>query len=868
MFKKTRLLTIFAITIISSATFAEEAGITNPIPESSVGKRLKRTSESQRATLKNAKMKVSANPEVDEFIATNSVLLKNPKNIAMCLKSSVASFKPWTGPGLQNVWNSAVSFEPFVFTQNWQFKNGLDGSTEDYLEVRNNKMGLTYFRIYPDDFWNGGEMFLYRREGNMMKKIHHTTVKRWEVLKDGKTKPNGIGHHDGRLHYTDKGPIAKNGDILLIKMKRMIFPKTPLKDVKGKPFRKFKQGGIGKLRFDKGVTWGLDTSTFAPEGGSTTSMKMSLPGGENSLGAYHYYFAKYDAAWLGKLVPGKEYKLDIWLKQKDLTAPVTIKIGHYITKKVSITGDWQKISIDIPHVELKGLKGCEFRFGSTSAGTLWVDNCIIYQTDTEPFAILPKNINELKSFKPETIRWQTGGMKTAPSLDSWLNDGFRENLNVGSGVIKGSIGFALPKYLALCKEVNANTWLNLPIYSKKESLGLMEYLCGPASTPYGKKRAEHGHPEPWINDFDEITIEFANEAWNGTFMPLYFLPQDYAALANMIYSDMKSSPYFKGNENKFIFCAGGWGAASGRFVNGVAKDWGSIVVQDCTNANMYAHSNYIGGWDGITIPATTTEILYQTQLLYPSNLAAPGVKNIVKTIETLKRTSGKSDNPIELGVYEFGPGYALPNGKRPFIKEGELLGKSLALGVATLDTTMKYYENGFKSSLAFFKFGGGYNFNTHSDKNLKRPSPAYLALKMRNLYCKGDLMKVTTKAVKTMDIPEMMGYKRRKNDKYDEKVIKAVSGIEMSGCYVFEDTNSYSIMFLNRNVNEARKTKISLPKNVSSNAKLYKLTGKPWDTNLKDMSVDVQEEDISGFSKNYTFDLPACSVFIFVVEKK
>jgi len=202
-----------------------------------------------------------------------------------------------------------------------------------------------------------------------------------------------------------------------------------------------------------------------------------------------------------------------------------------------------------------------------------------------------------------------------------------------------------------------------------------------------------------------------------------------------------------------------------------------------------------------------------------SCLHKTGIEDLVKTRRLLDRVPGKSSDPITLGCYEFGPGYALPSGPRPFIEEAELLGKSLAL-------------------------------------------------KMRNLYCSGDMMKVKNKAVKSVDIPDMMGYKRSKNDTYSERVIKGVSNIVMSSCYAFKDDDTYSFIVLNRNVKEARKTKITLPVDVAKKAKLYKLTGKPWDTNLTDINVKIKEEEIKNFSKNYTFNLTASSIYIFVVNKK
>ena len=45
--------------------------------------------------------------------------------------------------------------------------------------------------------------------------------------------------------------------------------------------------------------------------------------------------------------------------------------------------------------------------------------------------------------------------------------------------------------------------------------GLMEYLGGPATTKFGKIRADRGQEKPWTEVFKAIHIEFGNEAWNN-----------------------------------------------------------------------------------------------------------------------------------------------------------------------------------------------------------------------------------------------------------------------------------------------------------------------------------------------------------------
>ena len=75
--------------------------------------------------------------------------------------------------------------------------------------------------------------------------------------------------------------------------------------------------------------------------------------------------------------------------------------------------------------------------------------------------------------------------------------------------------YDLQEFLALCEEVDTDPWVCVPgILKPAEMFDLMEYLNGPTTTPYGKLRAERGHPKPWTQVFKNIYIEFGNEAWN------------------------------------------------------------------------------------------------------------------------------------------------------------------------------------------------------------------------------------------------------------------------------------------------------------------------------------------------------------------
>ena len=61
---------------------------------------------------------------------------------------------------------------------------------------------------------------------------------------------------------------------------------------------------------------------------------------------------------------------------------------------------------------------------------------------------------------------------------------------------------------------------------------LLEYLAGPADSPYGAKRVRHGQSESWLKTFDTVYLELGDEVWNSNRAPWSLDdPARYAAWA-------------------------------------------------------------------------------------------------------------------------------------------------------------------------------------------------------------------------------------------------------------------------------------------------------------------------------------------------
>ncbi len=212
--------------------------------------------------------------------------------------------------------------------------------------------------------------------------------------------------------------------------------------------------------------------------------------------------------------------------------------------------------------------------------------------------------------------------------------------------------------------------------------------------------------------------------------------------------------------------------------------------------------------------------------------------------------------------YEAGPGYQLPGPGKKAIEEEELFGKSLALGLATLDGFMYDMERKFTYQ-NYFQFGFGDYWSTHTDPISYRRQPSYEALLMVNHYTSGNMMFVNDQSVKRIDIPLVTVTKLSNTGRRMESKLPGVKNVNIAKCYAFQDGKNHSFVLYNRSFTESRRVKLELPYKPSSKAVLYKLSAKsPTDTNRKELLVKQTKRKIDNFKNGYKVTLTPGEVLI------
>lgn len=544
-------------------------------------------------------------PPVDHFKVTDQIQQKSPPNFSTNLQ--FGGFAPWNPDVKINAWSTPFSAGPIQFQSHGQ----ADGGGEDWLQQKSAPK-LSFWDCARSGFWDGADVYIYRIEDGEMKLLRQTKIARSAIGKN----PDTLEPTEEKIWFTDKGPSVRNGDFYVLRMQRDKMPPQFRRELI-KPSESPLLNGYCSLTGK--ADWSFDSSSPAPEGGSRASLKIDVTEASPSspAGPWHWFVAHNDKESKVRFKPGKSYKAQIWLKQDGMSDPrVQIQFGTVMTRIVDVTSEWKKFEFDLP-VESPEKpysstqnESTRMWIGALSPGTLWVDNFVIWQTDSAPYAVMPEEVEILKDFKPHVLRvW--GGLD-APTLDYWLSKGFAQPIRGTYGKSEAPVYASLGEVLEVCRETGADPWLILnPWFTAEENANLMDYLGGPADKGYGKLRAEHGHPEPWTKSFKKIYVESANEAWNQIMRyALPAQPETYAAVADRQFRELKQSPYY--SKEKFEMVANGWD-------NNMQRDgWSRRVALASKEADRVDIAYYFGGWEkGATPLASESETaseVYQDKL--------------------------------------------------------------------------------------------------------------------------------------------------------------------------------------------------------------------------------------------------------------
>ena len=599
--------------------------------------------------------------------------------------------------------------------------------------------------------------------------------------------------------------------------------------------------------------------------------------------------------YYGPLEVGKHYRMEVWLRQKGIKDAVEFSFTRFykdLKARFQVTDRWQKFTCDFVGRKLKGksLYGPLFTF--TGPGMLWMDNCRIFRCDNERernalFTPGKLTLEKLIDSQPPSGRkgalrfWDGLGQMSMKSLLSMHGDS-RAAVNAAACYIRGTL--SLPYALMYAEatgdspETRMVPWLIVQVtFTEDEYRGLIEYLGDPydpgtdtpGSKPWAYMRClQRGHGRPWTNTFRQIIIEFGNENWHnryplfpswigfGEYSAVHRGGKEYGIWTRYYIGQMMKHRCWRAQrlERKIKFCLGGnyFGKIDPK--TGRVTGYGQEATQ-ANGCNSYeGHAVYVGPlWElGRQVKRPLNDDGFQGTLLAYEVGHRKRQENISATYFKLREQGFTRHRLVS---YEGGPsGFSISG--RGLTKEDkraiQTYGHSLAIGVAALDCWLDTYRLGWTYHCYYF-YGQGQGWNSHSTMDHGfLPSPAFLALKMRNHVIRGDMLAVGANSAPTMLYGDATAFakararKRRKARKPNKRLAP------LAKCYAFRDRDRYAIAVLSLKLDGRHNGRdfgdgytpvtIRLPFKKAASITLYKLVGNPRDTNMTEEKVKLVQQ--------------------------
>lgn len=213
------------------------------------------------------------------------------------------------------------------------------------------------------------------------------------------------------------------------------------------------------------------------------------------------------------------YTIELWMRQEQIRdaavqiwlsgafQPIGTTINH-------VGSTWKKYThtFVVPKSVIINADSVRFNISFSGAGELWLDKVFWGQPGLSLNG-LDASLNEsIRSIQPPVLRlaylplgsahqpsfqWAKSPGNEAPVYqdDEWTYEGSQ----------------SLAPALELAREAGSSPWLVIqPGMGETELLGLIEYLSGPITSPYGHLRMNQGEILPWIESIERIYVEFSD----------------------------------------------------------------------------------------------------------------------------------------------------------------------------------------------------------------------------------------------------------------------------------------------------------------------------------------------------------------------
>ncbi|CAM3102124.1 hypothetical protein [Rariglobus hedericola] len=653
-----------------------------------------------------------------------------------------------------------------------------------------------------------------------------------------------------------------------------------------------------------------------PTAGRTTMSQTRFIGPDQDKESLYYT----------QLEPGKNYRLEVWLRQEGLGdgGKVTFFInpektsGHAgIRSAFTVDGMWKKYTYDfVAPARPVGSRHYGPAFSFTGPGKLWMDNSRLFRFDSPkelelPYVPDPDMLAALVASQPATGPKGTHRiwvLERDITMDSLLSLHPSSQLNPGwrTSITSQNKDLSLPQELLFdfatgdspSTRMMPHIVMQHILHDEQDWLNFVEYMAAPydaktdtpKTKPWAYKRTlqRGGNGTPWTDEFREVIVELGNETWhNGkpddwigfsTLGAVHRGGPEYGLFADFLITQIKSSPWWNKAklDGKIKFNLGS--NYSGRVEHGMARGYGEEAIQRTSQAAYVGRANYVGPkWETGDKPLATfdNDGLLATIMGYQIGVKA----SQERTFEAQKLLAQKGI-VYDLIAYEGGPsGYSIDRETRKIpglVESAERYGKSQAMAVASLDAWLGSYLQGWTYQ-NYFSFQQGQYWSSHTMRSDGfRPHISWLAMTLRNRFASGALMKVETVQLPTIEHTEGK---------------ETTAQIPLVGVYAMRDGDRWSVFVLSRKIDGQAHgidfgdgysaVSLKLPFKSAAKISLHKLAGNPRANNITSEEVKIESLSLNPrqpqFNQNGAWQinettggdkkgLPPAAIFLYVFE--
>jgi alpha-L-arabinofuranosidase len=316
----------------------------------------------------------------------------------------------------------------------------------------------------------------------------------------------------------------------------------------------------------------------------------------------------------------------------------------YAHQPVELTGQWKRYHLTF---EAQSKENLSVGFDLTGGKVLLDELSFIRDGDTNPTPFTDALVDVLKKLNPGTIRaiHMSGGTidniieprESRMAYSYFRGDAIPDGTWPAHPNTRGAAkiySHGLHEFLQLCEHVGADPWYCIPGTLRPEEMkAFIEYIAGPADSPYGARRAARGRKEPWIDAFRRFHVEMGNEAWNGASAYLHAGFSGKGEYWDDLFQAARSSPYFS---DRFVLQAAGQASYVGR---------NEKIARETPSADSFALAPYVIHQMSKAQAAMDDEELFSWVFGYPWYHARMGY--MAGNYRDVTKKSGQ-----ELSIYE------------------------------------------------------------------------------------------------------------------------------------------------------------------------------------------------------------------------